>query len=141
MSFTAPTRPRSLPVLPLAAMIDVLFLLLIFFMTTSIFREQERMIDVSLPATESALPQAPQSPIVITVTRDGTIYLGDRPYDLDELRTTLDKLGRDFPDETVEIRGDGGSPLRRTIQVMDAAYAAGLHNVFLATIKRAAEIE
>lgn len=138
MSFTASTRDRNPPILPLAGLVDIMFLLLIFFMTTSIFREQERLIEVLLPSTESQISGAAYaSPIVITVTADDGIYMGGHRYDLDELRRTLAEL----PNEPVEIRGDSNSRLGLSVQIMDAAYAAGLKNVFLATTKRASEIE
>ena len=54
MSFATQTRERSAPVLPLAGMVDVLFLLLIFFMTASVFRDAELAVEVALPDSQSA---------------------------------------------------------------------------------------
>ena len=142
MSFTGQTRQRSNPVLPLSALVDVLFLLLIFFMTTSIFREQDRLIDVALPAADSSLPSdGMQAPIVVTVTDDGSIYMSQKQYNLRELRAVLESLHTEFPNEAIEIRSDRNSRLGRTVQVMDAAHAVGLYNVSLATIKQASDIQ
>lgn len=141
MSFTGQTRQRSNPVLPLAALVDVLFLLLIFFMTTSLFREQDRLIDVSLPTADSSLPSGGmQAPIVVTVTDDDSIYMSQKRYNLDGLRAALESLHSEFPNEAIEIRSDRNSHLGRTVQVMDAAHAAGLYNVSLAAIKQASDI-
>lgn len=136
MSFSAPIRERSNPVLPLAGMVDILFLTLIFFMTVSAFREQESMIDVSLPDTESARVGGYETRIVITIQPDGTIRMADGEYTLEELRMTLRSLALQFPHETVVIRGDRNSKLGLAVKVMDIAYHdAKLKNVFIATVK------
>ena len=141
MSFASPRRAPVLSVFPLASMIDIIFLVLVFFLTISSFREQERQIDVSLPATETAADASrSRTQVVITVMADGQIFLGDQLHSLESLKTTLAQLQRQFPDESVVIRGDRSSRLGLAVQVMDAAYASGLRNVFLATSKQASEI-
>jgi len=66
---------------------------------------------VSLPATESGRATDSPTQIVITITADDAIYMGDRRYEPDRLRRTLGQLAAQFPDETVVIRGDQGSRL------------------------------
>ena len=121
-------------------MVDVLFLLLIFFMTTSVFREYDQQINVSLPPTDSGETKQSPTKIVITITQDSQIYIGDRLYSLDDLRRTLVQLATQFPDESVIIRGDRGSRLDTAVKVMDIAYSAQLQNVYIATSKPADEI-
>ncbi|MDX1683541.1 MAG: biopolymer transporter ExbD [Phycisphaeraceae bacterium] len=134
MSFTAPTRNRTGPTLPLSGLVDILFLLIIFFMTTSVFKEQERFVDVSLPATEAGDNQtARRAPVLITVTEEGGLFIGQTEHTLATLRETLGHLAENYPDETVVIRGDRQSRLGLSVQVMDAAYGAGLRNVMIAT--------
>lgn len=136
MSFTAPTRQRVQPVVPLASMVDILFLLLIFFLTTSVFRDQEQQLDVTLPATEAAsTPARQRTQITISVTRDDRVFLGDQPHTLDSLRATLAQLHRQFPNESVLIRGDAGSSLGISVQVMGIAYDVGMTNVRLGTVR------
>ena len=136
MSFTAATRERSGPALPLSGLVDVLFLLIIFFMTTSVFREQEQLIDVSLPATDAqTAPAAQRAPVMITVTEEGLIYIGQTEHTLATLEQTLESLAETYPDEAVVVRGDRSSHLGVAVEVMDAAYGAGLRNVMLATTR------
>lgn len=136
MSFTAPTRQHARPALPLAGMVDVLFLLIIFFMTTSVFREQERMIEVVLPQTASEGENEPRrAPVIITVSESGGIYLGQKEHTLDSLRATLAALAESYPDEAVIVRGDRASALGLAVEVMDVAYAAGLQRVMIATTR------
>jgi biopolymer transport protein ExbD len=136
MSFTTPSRQRAGPVLPLASMVDMLFLLLIFFMTASTFREQELQIDVALPAAETAEPGRAATQIIITITDDGRIHLGDRHFTLPELRQTLTRLAQTYPDEAVVIRGDQDSRLGIVTDVIDTAYAVGLRNVSIGAQRR-----
>jgi biopolymer transport protein ExbD len=141
MSFSAPLRARAGPALPLASMIDVLFLLLIFFMTASVLREQERAIDVSLPRQESSDTDGGlHTQLLITVTQGGEIYVGATKYEIPRLRQILADLVKQFPDEAVVIRGDQNSRLGLTVHIMDMAYAVGLRHVYLATTKKESEL-
>ena len=110
MSFAAQVRERSRPVLPLAPMVDVLFLLLIFFMTASVFREQELQIDVALPTAEMAQPPATTATqITISLTADDRIYLGPRELTLAALRR---RHGTSLLKAALEHMGLAGGPCR-----------------------------
>ena len=133
MSFAAESHPRSTPGVPLAAMVDMLFLLLVFFMTASAFRETDRQIHVALPpAQTNQTGVMTRAPVVISVKADGSIYLGDRVHTLTSMRDALQRLAQDYPEERVLIRSDQDSPFGVTFQVMDSAYLAGLENVSFA---------
>jgi biopolymer transport protein ExbD len=138
MSFATTTRERSAPVLPLAGMVDVLFLLLIFFMTASVFRDQELSMDVSLPTSETASAEAgPATQIVISIGEDDRVYLGEREVPMDNLFGILRDLQEVAPNDSVVVRGDQVSNLGTAVQVMDLAQQAGLTNVSIATIRPA----
>lgn len=140
MSFASESRPRTQPVLPLSAMVDMLFLLLVFFMTVSVFREQEKQIAISLPDTQTASAPQSKTPIIVTVTEKGDIYIGDRPYKLAQLQPIMAKLAEEFPNELLVVRGDKGCAFGLAVQVMDVARAAGLHNISIATSKLQSEL-
>ena len=137
MSFSTPSRQTSdVGWRPPTTYVDVLFLILTFFITTAVMRgEDEQQIDVSLPATESQRSGGQRTHIVVTVMGDGRVFLGDHAYELEELRGTLVRLAKEFPSESLLIRGDRDSRLGTAVKVMDMAYAAGVKDVFLATIK------
>ncbi len=134
MSFTAPPQQRSQAPFPLASMIDIMFLLLIFFMTTSVFREYDQQIDVSLPATQTGHATGSPRQVVITITDKDEIFLSGRRYTLDELRATLTELAR-LEAQTVVIRADAASRWNTGVGVMDAARAAGMTDVAVSTIR------
>lgn len=118
-------------------MLDVIFLLLIFFMTASAFREQDRAIDVSVPEAETAADQAsPLPPVIVTVTADGTVYLGAQAHTLGSLKTALAELREVSPNQAVLIRGDEASRLGTTVAVLDAVRAVGFTNAQLAASQR-----
>ncbi len=125
MSYAAPARARSAPVLPLAALVDILFLLLVFFLTLSAFRESEKQIPVNLPTAASGIAEkAP--PINITVLDDGTIMLGSSKYEMGQLRLTLKMLAEQAPGRPVVIRGDQSSNYGLIVQILDMAREQGM---------------
>jgi biopolymer transport protein ExbD len=140
MSFATTTRERSAPVLPLAGMVDVLFLLLIFFMTASVFRDSELSMDVNLPTSETAQSAVgPAQQIVITVGSDNTVYLGERAVPMDRLLGVLLQLVEVAPNDSVVVRADQDSNTGVAVRVMDLAQQAGLTQVSISTIRPAEE--
>lgn len=138
MSFSSTTRERSAPVLPLAGMVDVLFLLLIFFMTASVFRDSELSMDVSLPQSETATSAVgPGTQIIITVDGENRVFLGEREIPMDGLRGVLLDLVAVAPNDSVVVRADQESNTGIAVRVMDIAQQAGLTQVSIATIRPA----
>lgn len=140
MSFTASNRERREPAVPLAGFIDILFLLLVFFMTASVFRQKEQQIDVSLPSANETTSAGDRTQIVITIKADGSLFMTGATYDLSGLREKLMELATQFPNEAVVIRGDRTASYGQVVQVLDAVKAAKLKHTFLATTKSGSEL-
>jgi biopolymer transport protein ExbD len=140
MSFSDPARYKVTPALPLTSMLDVLFLLLVFFLTASVFRDQDTQIGVSLPSASSSAQPASQTQIVITLTAEGRIYMGDKAYEPQALKQVLIQLASEYPDEAVVIRADQSSQTGSAVRVLDLVYSAGLRNVYIATTKQSGEL-
>ncbi len=135
MSFARPRQPLRRAAMPLAPMLDVLFLLLIFFATTTTFRAGEQQIDVALPVADTGQPRDTLSTqIVVNIQPDDRIVVADRVMPLHELRSLFARLVEDFPNERVVIRGDATANYGRIIEVWDAARLAGVRQVSLATM-------
>lgn len=129
MSFSAEVRSRTRPVLPLAAMVDIMFLLLIFFITSSTLRQQADQIDVSLPTAKTGQAGSTDATRVnVSVTKDGTVYLGTHAVTLARLGTMLDALAKQSPNESLVIRGDKDSHFGIEARILDMARSAGLVN-------------
>ncbi|MEM7576323.1 MAG: biopolymer transporter ExbD [Planctomycetota bacterium] len=140
MSFVAESRERTRPILPLAGMVDVLFLLLIFFMTASTFRESELELPVSLTPGESATEAVDAaSSVVVTVTAENEIFFGTRASTLQELRRLLEEVVAVSPDEVLVVRSDEKSDAGVLLRILDQAELAGVRDTRTAMIRAAAE--
>jgi len=135
MGFASESRERARPVIPLAGMVDVLFLLLIFFMSTYSMREQEMMVDIGLPVSETAEPGTTRAQkVVVSFDEEGRVYLGQRLVQVADLATEMTKLAEINPDQPVIVRGAGEADYALFMKVVDAATQAGLGEVRAATL-------
>ncbi len=118
----------------LAPMIDVVFLLLIFFMVATTFVDPEQELDLEPPTTESGAEwtEAPEE-LVIQVTRDGRILLEGFELDESSLRARLDQVARANPATPVTLRGDEEAGYGAVVHVFDLCRLAGLTNLGLLT--------
>jgi biopolymer transport protein ExbD len=120
--------------LNLAPMIDVVFLLLVFFMVASTFSETETEIPVDLPAAETGEEsETEDDELIITLDADGGITMNGRSYTEDSLLTALEQAADRNPDVLVTIRGDEGIDWGRGIGVMDLCRTAGLLDIGIQT--------
>jgi biopolymer transport protein ExbD len=95
----------------LAPMIDIVFLLLIFFIVTWQFSRSETELNVSVPtAEEGAVLDRPKGEIIINILADGVIRVEGNTVDLPQLQDKLAAIARQFENQPVRIRGDGRSP-------------------------------
>lgn len=121
--------------LSLTPLIDVVFLLLIFFLVTSEFEEQERRLDIVLPSATSAVPMTskPRS-IVIAIDAEGVVYLGGQPTNLAELDRLLRAAVADNPtNQSVIIRADRNTSFQPVVSVMDVCNKTGVNDYSVTT--------
>jgi biopolymer transport protein ExbD len=115
------------PTLNLTSMIDVVFLLLIFFLVGTQFSDEERSIDLQVPAVADggALTAAPEQRVV-NVYRDGRITLDGEDVTLEELTRRLASARSQYSDLGVVVRGDGAGPFQGVAEVLNACKQAGI---------------
>jgi len=113
------------PALNLTPMIDVVFLLIIFFMVGARFTEEanDQQFDVQLPtaAPLQTLSREPD-PLVVAVNRSGQLSLGGRPMSRDELSSALQQARSAWSGQTVIIRGDGAGSYQSVIDIMSLCH-------------------
>ncbi len=126
-------RTRYQIQVPLTSLIDIVFMLLIYFLLTTNFIV-EQGIDVNLPDAKASAPQTRQE-ITVYIDQAGMIYLGKQPVEFNDLFDRLQERIRENPEQLVVIKADGAIILDRAVQVMDIAQAAGAQKLFLATEK------
>ncbi len=121
--------------LSLTPLIDVVFLLLIFFLVTSEFEDEERRLDIVLPTATSAAPMTSRPrEIVIDVDAEGAVYLRGRITDLEELERLLSAAVADNPaDQSVVIRADRDATFQPVVSVMDVCNRTGISDYSVTT--------
>jgi biopolymer transport protein ExbD len=118
----------------LAPMIDIVFLLLIFFIVTWQFTRSETELKVSVPtAEEGADPSRQRGEIIINIMAEGDIRVEGITVNLEELHEKLATIARQYENQPVRIRGDGGVPYQRIVEVIDTCQKAGVWNISFAT--------
>jgi biopolymer transport protein ExbD len=120
-------RQRSLDEVSfqLTPMIDMTFLLLIFFMVTQKITEQELSVPIRLPiAATAASPEKTQRD-VINIDGEGNYYIGDRAASKDEVLAHLRVKFRDFPPLQIYLRADGKTPTKKIREFVEMATEVG----------------
>lgn len=129
------TETLSEPLLNLTPMIDVVFLLIIFFMVGARFTEEahDQQFDVELPTATAvqAMSRAPD-PLVVVVYRSGRIVLNNQELDLPQLVEQLKAAKEAYADQAVLIRGDGEGQYQGIIDVMNACHQVQIKKFSLA---------
>jgi len=121
--------------IPMAALIDIAFNILILFMVTSVFVGRESEIDIVLPTAQTTVQnERTQGEIFINIRADGSIVVNNQEMDLPGLQAVLDRVARYFPGGSVIVRGDAGVDLGRAISVLDCCRKADIQNVSFAAI-------
>jgi biopolymer transport protein ExbD len=121
------TARDEAPSLNLTSMIDVLFLLIIFFMAGTKFTEMERQIGLKVPqVTEGGSLGVVPDKKVVAVFRDGRITLDKQSVTLDELGRRLTAAREQYPDLGVVVRGDATGEFQHVADVLNMCRRAGI---------------
>ena len=118
---------------PLTSLIDIVFMLLIYFLLTTNFMVDEG-IKIKLPQAKAAAPQTQQE-ITVYVDKDGRGYLMNEQVSLNELFARIKKMIGNDRDRLVVIKADRSVILNKAVKVMDIVKAAGAGRLCLATEK------
>ena len=114
----------------LTPMLDVVFIMLIFFIVTASF-VKESGIDVNRPDAETAQKKE-RANILVAIDERNQIWIEKRQIDPRAVRANIERLHAENPQGSVVIQADKNSKNERLVQVMDAARQAGVYNVSIA---------
>jgi biopolymer transport protein ExbD len=118
----------------LAPMIDVVFLLLCFFITSQIFAQWETEIDITLPTAETGqMPERLPGEIIINVRAAGEFVVNAQVLTPAELEAMLVRVSEWFPGQPVLIRADRTTAYEDVIRVLDLCRQADIWNISFAT--------
>jgi biopolymer transport protein ExbD len=132
MNFRGKYKPEPVG-FQIAPMIDVVFLLLCFFVTSQVFTQWEAEIDVTLPTASTAeIQQRLPGEIMLNLLKDGTVMVNGRKLNDTELAALLGRLVELFPGQPVLIRADKQTAYEHVIKVLDLCRQADIWNISFA---------
>lgn len=127
-------QKRSAPALALTSMLDVIFLLLCFFVTVSVFSQWESEISIQLPSASTAeQPERLPGEIIVNLSEAGVVTVNGRAMPLGELKDRLAKISKFYPGQPVIIRADRDTKYDHLVKVIDTCRSADVWNFSLAT--------
>jgi len=115
----------------LTPMLDVVFIMLIFFVVTTSF-VKEAGIEVNRPNASTAQQQESAN-ILVAIRPNGEVWIDGRAVDVRAVRANIERLRAEFPESGVVIQGDKHAQVGLLVRVMDQVRLAGISNVALAT--------
>ena len=135
MNFRRQAEPRIFGFL-IAPMVDILLVILVFFIVTWNFALSENELDVRVPTASKANETQPYvGQVVINIAANGTVIVNRQPKSSQELLELLKKLAQLYPDQAVIVRGDQGVEYKHIVDVLDICRQADIWNVAFATGK------
>jgi biopolymer transport protein ExbD len=136
MKFRRQAEPPQALGFMIAPMVDILLVVLVFFIVTWNFALAENELDVRVPsATKANEPQPYVGQVVINVKSNGSIVVNRQPKTGPELLDQLKKLAQLYPDQAVIVRGDEAVDYKHIVEVLDICRQADIWNVAFATGK------
>ncbi len=121
----------SKPLVPMTPLVDIVFLLLIYFMLASNFVTEQQLV-VDLPQSRHGTG-VKHAPVILSITSDGSFFLNDRRVEGDQLEKALRGLSEVSRERAIEIRAERQVPVHFVVQAMDAAKGAHFTKVKVET--------
>lgn len=115
-------------------MLDVVFIMLIFFIVTASF-VKEAGIDVNRPEAATAVSK-PRATILVAISEKGEIWINKRRVDQRAVQANIERLKAENPQGSVVIQADKKADVDTLIKVMDASRAAGAYDVSIAAAEQ-----
>lgn len=128
------TRRRVSPVITIVSLVDILTMVLMFFVYTTTFKTAQEQVKIVLPEVKnSGAAVAETLPIILTVTSDNRLSLDNKSVTLDELGDAVKKL--DVKTRSLQMKADVGANFGQVMKVLDVLNGADVHNVSTQTQK------
>ena len=128
-------EPEEAASIELAPIIDMVFLLLIFFLVATTFHQTEREMQVALPHAAFAGPISTSlREIIVNVDADGNIIVGGSVIEADDLRALVERAVATNPEQKVTVRGDRRTAYANVVRVLDVCKGSGVQEPYLDTL-------
>ncbi len=121
----------------IAPLLDVVFLILIWFISASIYAKWETKISVKVPTAKTGkYSKRMPGEVILNITKNGKIYMNSVQVSEPRLKKLLNELTKIFPYQPVVIRADKETPYEYTINVLDTCKEAGISIISFATVHK-----
>ena len=119
----------------LTPLVDMVFLLLIFFLVATTFHQTEREIQIALPEASSAVPiSTALRELIVNVNDQGQIIVSGTHMSPEALRTLVEEAVADNPMQQVTVRGDRNTAYENVVTVLDICKGSGIQEPYLDTV-------
>lgn len=126
------TKKRRIPSITIVSLIDILAILLIFFIVTTTFRQKLSQLQINLPESASGGAVAATSAkknIILQVQSADHVTLDNKPVALDDLAEAIEEVQETYPDSKITMQADKDAPFGAVVKVLDALQSAGIKNI------------
>jgi len=124
------TKNKRPPVITVVSMIDILAILLIFFIVTTTFKKVQPQVVINLPqSTEATDAPAEVEPLILSIDADGVIYLEGVPLSTADLGERLGEIRSATPERPFAMQADEAVGFGLVIEVIDILKANGIENI------------
>lgn len=116
-------------------LVDMVFLLLIFFLVATTFHQTEREMQIALPVAASSAPISMSlRELIINVDAEGKIIVGGRSMDEADLQSIVAEAVEINPEQKVTVRGDRRTAYLNVVRVLDICKGSGIREPYLDTV-------
>ena len=122
-------KPRRSPTLNIIPLIDVLVVLLIFYIATTVFKKPQPKINIVVPNSTTATVSTDTQPSILSISADSKMFIDSDPVDPDKLADALKAKLAANPSWKVAMKADKSAPFGAIMKVLDAAKIAGIGNI------------
>lgn len=134
------SRPKRPLIINLVSLMDILTILLLFFIVTTTFRKNESEVQINLPeSTQGTEDERSTEPVILYATKDQKIFLGTKEVQLTALVAEIKQAQKDLKSPVFALKADEEVPLGFFVKVLDASKEAGLADLSLFTEKPGAK--
>jgi biopolymer transport protein ExbD len=125
------TKRKRTPQIIIVSLIDIFAILLIFFIVTTTFKTAQSQLSINLPESKTSTEaKSSQQPLILAITKDEKIYLGDKAVaSVDELASSLKDSQQKDPNRAIAMSASKEVSFGFLIQVLDALKEAGIKNL------------
>jgi biopolymer transport protein ExbD len=135
-------KRRPVPTIPIVSLIDIMVILLIFFVATTTFEKDKTQMKITLPESKTlgGAATTPEVRVAITIDEQQHVFLDGKPVELEQLAAAITTMKEKAPELKLELKADTTAALGNLVKVWDALREAGYSiNDVPARIQRAAK--